>query len=78
MTNLENRTTRLYFKTSDITRERGKSREVIVEARPRTCSIRLSGLRTSYTLEWSAIYSLAVKMAVASERAEKKAKKGKR
>lgn len=79
MTSLETRQTRLIFKTSDLTRDKGKLREVIVEARPRTCTIRLSGLRSSYTLEWGAVYSLAVKMAVASAAKEKRElKKGRK
>lgn len=77
MTDLSLRTTRLNFKTSDAVWERGKHREVVIEARPRTCTVRLAGMRTSFTIEWSAIHSLAAKMAVAAEKAEKKKAKRK-
>ncbi len=75
MTDLVKRSTRLRFTTSDEQREQGKYRRVMVEALPGCAVIRLSGLRTSYTIPWSAVYSLAVKAAVASERAEKARKK---
>jgi hypothetical protein len=75
MTALDKRSTRLNFKTSDTVWDRGRRREVVIEAHPRTCSVRLAGMRTSFTVEWSAIHSLAVKMAVAASKTEKKTKK---
>ena len=76
MTSLEKRITKLKFTTASESRERGKYRKITVEAHPDFMVLRLSGLRTPFTLTWDAAYSLAVKQSVAAERAEKaKAKK---
>ena len=75
MTDLSRRTTRLRFTTADEQREHGKYRRVIIEAHPGCATVRLAGLRTSYSIPWASIYSLAVKQHVASERAEKARKK---
>ena len=75
MTDLAKRITQLRFTTADEVRERGKYRKISVEAKPQYAIIRLQGLHTAYTVPWSAVHSLAVKMAVAAKRAEKKAKK---
>ncbi len=72
---LANRKSKLVFVTADEIRERGKYRAVIVEAHPGYATLRLQGLRKSFTLPYGAIYGLAVKAAVAAERAEKAAKK---
>ena len=76
MTSLSRRTTRLKFVTEDEVRASGRCRKVSVEARPEYAIIRLQGLHTAYTIPWSAIHSVAVKMAVAAAKAEKKAKRG--
>ena len=78
MTDLTARVTKLRFQTAEEVREQGRYRKVCIEAEPLTAIVRLAGLRTAYTIPWAAVYSLAVKMAVASERAEKRAKKGKK
>lgn len=75
MTNLAERTTRLRFATSEEVRQRGKYRKIVVEARPQRCILKLAGMRQSVELPWEAIWSLANKIQVAAQRAEKKAKK---
>ena len=75
MTDLSRRTTRLRFTTSDEQREHGKYRRVIIEAHPGCATVRLSGMRTGYSISWASIYSLAVKQHVAAEKAEKARKK---
>lgn len=75
MTALTERKSRLRIETSDTCRESGAYREVILEAHPFHAIVRLKGLRTSYEVSWSSIYSLAVKQAVDAERREKKAKR---
>jgi hypothetical protein len=75
MTSLSQRRTRLVFETSSMVRERGKWREVIIEAHPGYAVLRLKGLRKSFTLDYSAFYSLAVKAEVAAKRAEKRGRR---
>jgi hypothetical protein len=71
MTDLTKRITKLKFTTASESRERGRYRKITVEAHPEFMVLRLSGMRTPYTLTWDAAFSLAVKTAVAAERAEK-------
>ena len=75
MTELRGRISRLRFVTDSEVREGSKRRRVVCEARPEYLIVKASGLHSRYTIEWSAIWSLAVKMQVAAEKAEKKAKK---
>jgi hypothetical protein len=65
---LSERKTRLIFETGDIVFERGRWRQVIVEARPTEATIRLKGMRASYVIDYASIYSLAVKRATETER----------
>ena len=65
------------FVTEDEVREQGRHRQVVVEAHPGYCTLRLHGLRTGYPLSYAAIYQFAVRVAVEAERKEKKAKKHK-
>lgn len=74
MTALSQRRTKLVIETSGQIREQGRYREVIIEAQPYHAVVRLKGLRTSFEISYEAIYSLAVKQAVAKERAERKVK----
>ena len=73
MTDLAARTTRLRFTTASEVREAGRYRRVVAEARPEYLIIKASGLHSCYNVTWEAIWSLAVKMKVAAEKAEKKA-----
>lgn len=73
MTRLDRRKSKLTFVTSDAVRERGRLREVVYEFTPRYALVRLSGLRTAFPITHAAIYSAAVKLAVAEKRAAKKA-----
>jgi hypothetical protein len=75
MTRLTARKTKLTFESADLVREQGRFREVVVEARPEYAILRLKGLRTGYSVPWSAIWSMAVKAQLARDRAEKKAGK---
>jgi hypothetical protein len=79
MTSLSKRKRRLIVETADVVRERGRLREVVIEATPHVALIRLKGTRTVYPISYAAIYSQAVKLEVAKLQAEKKgAKKGRR
>ena len=75
MTNLAKRKTRLVFTTCDAVRERGKLREVVIEAGTHYATVRLLGLRTSYQISYAGIFHAAVRLAVVKALAEKKAKK---
>lgn len=72
---LEQRKTKLSFQTGDVVRERGKLRQVVIEAHPLYAEVRLSGLRSKYLIPWSAIHGAAVKMYVEAARREKAAAK---
>ena len=78
MTSLISRKSRLAFVSEDTVRERGRYRRVIVEVSRdgTTADIRLEGLRTRFPISFAAVYGLAVKLEVAKQRAEKKAKRG--
>lgn len=79
MTHLTKRKSRLQFTTPDLVRERGKLREVVIEAGVNYAEVRLAGMRTSYPITYAQIYNAAVRHQVERERAERKAKKaGKR
>lgn len=76
MTSLAKRKSKLIFTTSDTVRERGRLREVIVEAAsPYHLRVRLAGLRTSYELSFAGLYQQAVRVEVERRKAEKKARK---
>ena len=75
MTPLASRSTRLRFTTGAEVREKGKYRKLQVEVRPEYLIVRASGLHSQYTVPFDAVWSLAVKIAVAAERAAKKSKK---
>lgn len=72
MTKLSARKTKLVFCTADEVRERGKYRQVVIEAHTLCCTVRLQGMRKGYLITYGAIYSLAVKQALAAEREAKK------
>jgi len=80
MTRLSDRKTRLIIETADVVRERGKSREVIIEPSPYIAVIRLKGRRQRLEVSWAGIYMFAARVAADKARAEKKAarKAGKR
>lgn len=76
MTSLDKRKTRLIFTTCDTVRERGKLREVVIQAEPYFALVRLAGTRTSYPISYAAIFHAAARIKAEQERAEKtKAKK---
>jgi hypothetical protein len=78
MTDLALRSTKLRFVTASEVREGSKWRRVVCEARPGYLIVKASGLHSCYTIDYASIWSMAVKMQVAAEKAEKKAaKKGK-
>jgi hypothetical protein len=74
VTKLINRKSALCFQTEAEKREKGRYRKIIVVARPEYAIIRLSGLRTAYTLPWEAICDSAIKAAVRAEREAKRQK----
>ena len=77
MTSLGKRKTRLIFTTCDTVRERGKLREVVVEAQAYFAMVRLAGMRTSFPISYASIYQEAARRQVERLRAEKKAKRNK-
>jgi hypothetical protein len=79
MTQLSKRKTRLVIESSDVVRERGRSREVVIEAQPYVAMVRLKGTRTAFPISYAAIYHAAARLAAAEKLAAKKAaKKGRR
>lgn len=78
MTSLAKRKTRLVFTTCDTVRERGKLREVVIEAGTHYATVRLLGLRTSYQISYAGIFNAAVKIAVDAAKAAKLAAGGKK
>lgn len=75
MSNLETRKTKLQFQTASTFRDGRKPRRIVLEAEPTFVIVRLAGTRTRYSITYDAIYSAAVKLAVAAERREKAAAK---
>lgn len=73
MTALRERRTKLTFETSDIIRERGKLREVVIEAQPLCALVRLKGTRKAFPISYAAIYHAAARIEAERVRAEKKA-----
>ena len=55
-----------------------QGRALVIELRPYTVLIRQKGLRRGFELDWESVFSLAVKKAVAAEREQRKAKKGRK
>jgi len=75
MTSLAQRKSKLTIETSDTVRERGKLREVTIEATPYYAVVRLKGLRARFEVSWAGIYDQAVKIAVEKQRAGRKARR---
>lgn len=73
MTRLTERKTKLIFVSGDVVRERGRLRDVIIEAKPMHAEVRLAGMRTSFPISYAAIYHAAARIASDRARAEKKA-----
>lgn len=63
--------TKLTFETADEQRERGRYRQVVVEAKPTHAILRLKGMRKTVTITWAGIWSYAVKLEVEHARALK-------
>lgn len=75
MASLATRKNRLRVEFSDAVRERGKSREVLMEFTPYCIRIHLKGLRSVYEVSPASIYNHAVRCAVEKQRTERKARK---
>jgi hypothetical protein len=75
MTALSRRKTKLVIQTDDCIRERGKLREVQIEAHPYFATVKLKGMRQTYEISWGSVYALAVRQSVEAARREKNAKK---
>jgi len=65
------RKTRLIFETGELIRERGRMRELIVEARPLWAVLRLKGLRNELAVSYESIYQLAAKQRADEVRRQK-------
>ncbi len=74
MSKLCERKSRLVAEFSETIRERGRSREIIVQLSPYNIKVKLKGTRTWYDLSPASCYNLAVAKEVARIRAERKAK----
>lgn len=72
MTSLDKRKTKLTFQTCDVVRERGRLREVVIQAEPYYARVRLAGTRTTFEISYAAIYQAAARIAAERKRAEKK------
>jgi hypothetical protein len=75
VTSLDKRKTRPVFTTCDTVRERGRLREVVIEAQTHFALVRLAGMRTAFPISYAAIYQCAAKIQAERKRAEKKARK---
>lgn len=73
MTALSERKTRLTFETAATVRERGRSREVVIEAQPYLALVRLKGTRKTFPISYTTIYETAARIEAERVRAEKKA-----
>ena len=73
MRSLSQRKTRLVFETDDAVFERGHNRQVVIEARPGYCYLRLKGSRRRFPICYAAIYHHAVEMAREQARRDKAA-----
>ena len=71
MSALAQRKTRLVFETEDFVFERGRQRQVIVEARPAYAMVRLKGARKAFSICYAAVYQLACKIEADEERRRK-------
>lgn len=76
MSKLCERKSRLVAEFSETIRERGRSREIVVQLSPYNIRVKLKGCRQWYDLSPASCYNLAVAKEVARQRAEKKAKRG--
>jgi hypothetical protein len=76
MTTLAKRKSRLVLVTSDLVRERGKSREVVLEPQSHYTAVRLKGTRTRFEVSYAAIYHFAARIAAEKAHAAKKAARG--
>ena len=75
MTSLDKRKSKLVFETCGLVRERGKYRQVVIQAEPHYAIIRLKGTRTTFPISYEAIYHHAAKIQSERVRAEKRAAK---
>ena len=75
MTALRERKSKLTFETSDLHRECGKYRAVVIEAEPEFAILRLKGTRTRLSVSWAGIYAFAARCEADRVRREKAAAK---
>jgi hypothetical protein len=73
LSKLCDRKSRLIAEFSETIRERGRSREIIVQLSPYNIRVKLKGTRSWYDLNPASCYNLAVSKEVARLRAEKAA-----
>ena len=75
MSKLCERKSRLVAEFSETIRERGRSREIVVQLSPYNIKVKLKGTRHWYDLSPASCYNLAVAKEVAKQRAERKARR---
>lgn len=71
--------TRLIFETDDFIFERGQNRQIVIDARPSYCLMRLKGQRRQLAVPYAAMYNAAARFIADAERrqkAERRATKG--
>lgn len=61
--------------TLSLARERGRLRPIVIELNSTWVSIRLKGMRRSYTVSYDQLWSLGAKNAAAAAREERAAKR---
>ncbi len=71
MRRLAQRKTRLIFETEDCIFERGQNRQIVIDARPAYCLLRLKGQRRTFGVSYAAVYHEALHRAAESERRQK-------
>ena len=54
-----------------------RGRALVVELHPGYCTVREKGKRTSYAIDWAAVYHAAAKLEAARQRAERMQSKAK-
>ena len=75
MSKLCERKSRLVAEFSETIRERGRSREIVVQLSPYNIKVKLKGTRHWFDLSPASCYNLAVAKEVAKQRAERKARR---
>lgn len=72
MMRVAQRKTRLVFETDDFIFERGQNRQIVIDAKPAYCTMRLKGQRRTFAIGYAAIYQEAIRLTRDWDRRKKK------